>query len=130
MLAALDLFAGAGGFSLGLRKAGINVVGAIELDRFAAETYRTNFPGATVYEVALETRSSRWLKTKFSGVDIIAGGPPCQGFSVAGPSQYRILDARNSLVLEMARVIKVIRQSLPSWKTSRAFCPEKSARRD
>jgi len=109
MLAALDLFAGAGGFSLGLRKAGINVVGAIELDRFAAETYRTNFPGATVYEVALETRSSRWLKTKFSGVDIIAGGPPCQGFSVAGPSQYRILDARNSLVLEMARVIKVIR---------------------
>jgi len=129
MLAALDLFAGAGGFSLGLRKAGINVVGAIELDRFAAETYRTNFPGATVYEVALETRSSRWLKTKFSGVDIIAGGPPCQGFSVAGPVSIV------SWTKELSRSRNGTRhQSHPPkfavWKTSRAFCPEKSARRD
>lgn len=109
MTSALDLFAGAGGFSLGLETAGVKVVGAIENDRFAVETYRTNFPETPTHQRSLESCSDSWLKKNFSGVEIVAGGPPCQGFSVAGPSQYGRLDPRNSLVLEMARTVTALR---------------------
>lgn len=109
MNSALDLFAGAGGFSLGLESAGVDVVGAIELDRFAVETYRANFPDTPVCQERLEDCSDEWLKARFSGVGIVAGGPPCQGFSVAGPTQYGRLDPRNSLVLEMARCVIALR---------------------
>ncbi len=109
MKSALDLFAGAGGFSLGLKEAGIHVAGAIEVDRFACETYRANFSRTPVHQRSLESCSNEWLKGNFSGVDIVAGGPPCQGFSVAGPTQYGLLDPRNSLILDMARAISVLR---------------------
>jgi len=105
MLSALDLFAGAGGLSLGLKAASIKVEGAIETDRFASATYQLNFPQTFVAKRKIEECSSRWLKSKFSGIDLVAGGPPCQGFSVAGPSQYGEIDDRNALVLQMARVV-------------------------
>lgn len=109
MLSALDLFAGAGGLSYGLREAGFRIAGAIEMDRFAAQTYRANFPDHALYQKSITDCNPRWLKREFSGIDLIAGGPPCQGFSVAGASQYRRLDARNNLILEMGRVVAVLR---------------------
>jgi len=48
-MTSLDLFAGAGGMTLGFKDAGIRSIGAIEIDRFAAETFRHNFPGVPVY---------------------------------------------------------------------------------
>jgi DNA (cytosine-5)-methyltransferase 1 len=84
-------------------------VGAIELDRFAAQTYRRNFPTHSIHERSVTECSDRWLKSKFSGVDVVVGGPPCQGFSVAGPAQYGQIDRRNALVLEMARVVRSLR---------------------
>lgn len=53
--------------------------------------------------------SEEEIKERFLGVDIIDGGPPCQGFSVAGPSQYGIIDKRNTLIMEFYRFIKVLR---------------------
>lgn len=108
MTAFLDLFAGAGGFSWGLHAAGWTGVGAVEADRFAAKTYRRNLPSTTLFEQGVESCSDGWLRDRFAGVDAVVGGPPCQGFSVAGPRQYGRVDPRNSLILQMARVASVL----------------------
>jgi DNA (cytosine-5)-methyltransferase 1 len=82
-LRAMDLFAGAGGLSLGLHKAGWNVITAIEYDKQATITYKQNFPQTTVIcsDICVVD-----LK-QFQGIDLLAGGPPCQPFSVAGKQQ-------------------------------------------
>lgn len=105
----LDLFAGAGGLTLGFQRAGIKAIGAIEVDRFAAETFSYNFPEIPIYCRDIHSFSEEEIKKRFLGVDIIDGGPPCQGFSVAGPSQYGIIDKRNTLIMEFYRFIKVLR---------------------
>ena len=105
----LDLFAGAGGLTLGFQRAGIKAIGAIEVDRFAAETFSYNFPEIPSYCRDIHSFSEEEIKERFLGVDIIDGGPPCQGFSVAGPSQYGIIDKRNTLIMEFYRFIKVLR---------------------
>lgn len=108
-MTSLDLFAGAGGMTLGFKKAGIKSIGAIEVDRFAAETFAYNFPEIPIYNRDIYSFDEREIKELFSGVDIIAGGPPCQGFSVAGPSQYGIIDKRNTLIMEFFRFIKILK---------------------
>lgn len=105
----LDLFAGAGGMTLGFQNAGITSIGAIELDRFAAETFAYNFPNVPIYNRDISSFSEDEIKRLFSGVDIIAGGPPCQGFSVAGPSQYGIIDKRNTLIMEFYRFVSILK---------------------
>lgn len=105
----LDLFAGAGGMTLGFKRAGIRSIGAIEVDRFAAETFAYNFPEIPIYHRDIYSFSDEEILQKFSGVDIVAGGPPCQGFSVAGPSQYGIIDQRNTLIMEFYRFIKILK---------------------
>lgn len=105
----LDLFAGAGGMTLGFKAAGIHSIGAIELDRFAAETFHYNFPEIPIYQRDIHSFSNEEIKEKFKDVDIVAGGPPCQGFSVAGPTQYGIIDKRNTLIMEFFRFITVLK---------------------
>lgn len=108
-MTSLDLFAGAGGMTLGFKLAGIKSIGAVEVDRFAAETFRHNFPEIPMYQRDVYSFSDEEIKSKFAGVDIVAGGPPCQGFSVAGPTQYGIIDKRNTLIMEFFRFVKVLR---------------------
>ena len=108
-MTSLDLFAGAGGMTLGFKEAGIISIGAIEVDRFAAETFSKNFPEIPMYNRDIYSFDNDEIKQKFSGVDIICGGPPCQGFSVAGPSQYGIIDKRNTLIMEFFRFINVLK---------------------
>ena len=105
----LDLFSGAGGITLGFKNAGIQSIGAIEIDRFAAETFRHNFPDIPLYNRDIYSFTDEEVKNLFSDVDIIVGGPPCQGFSVAGPTQYGIIDKRNTLIMEFFRFINVLR---------------------
>lgn len=105
----LDLFAGAGGLTLGLENAGLKTVAAIELDRFAVETYKANFPDVDVYMKSVRDFSNQEILEKFSGIDVLVGGPPCQGFSVAGPSQYGLVDERNDLLLESIRFVEVLK---------------------
>lgn len=149
---AVDLFAGAGGFSLGLMRAGFDVVLANEFSVDPEWTYRSNllphtiegFPAAPTErtrasirkyrsearEALMERRggkylqsgdhmrggdirealSTSWLRTWKRGhqeIDLLVGGPPCQGFSSAGKRDST--DERNSLVKEMLRVALVIR---------------------
>lgn len=99
----VDLFAGAGGMSLGLKMAGFSVVGAVENDLDACATHETNFPGVDLW--AGDIRHVDW--GRWRGVDVIAGGPPCQPFSVAGP-QMGSNDIRD-MVPEFIRAVREVR---------------------
>jgi len=112
MITSLDLFAGAGGLTLGLKRSGIHSIGAIEIDRFASETFRLNFPEIPQYHRDIYSFSDEEIRERFAGVNMIVGGPPCQGFSVAGPSQYGKIDKRNTLIMEFFRFISVLQPDL------------------
>ncbi|BET10749.1 DNA cytosine methyltransferase [Pandoraea sputorum] len=103
----IDLFAGAGGLSLGLKKAGWKTVAAAEYDRAACETYRRNFDGVNVLEGDVRGVDWRGFRGK---IDLVAGGPPCQPFSVAG-NQLAHEDDRDMLP-EFVRAIREIRPQL------------------
>ncbi|MFN6983174.1 MAG: DNA cytosine methyltransferase, partial [Brevundimonas sp.] len=79
-ITAIDLFSGAGGLSLGLEAAGIESVCAVEIMKDAAATYAAAFPNATVHNGDIAEVNFR----AYRGVDIVAGGPPCQPFSIGG----------------------------------------------
>jgi len=106
----LDLFSGCGGLSLGLARAGFDVVAANEIDQWAADTHRHNHPNVELIQSDIRSIQSEYLKEKFFGkIDLVAGGPPCQGFSVSGKRQYGHIKEQNSLVEEYMRVIAAIR---------------------
>lgn len=99
----IDLFAGAGGLSLGLKAAGFEAVAAVERDPDAAASYRANVPcGETIEGDAREVAFHR-----FAGIDLVAGGPPCQPFSIGGLRRGRG-DARD-LLPEFVRAVREIR---------------------
>lgn len=102
MATAIDLFAGAGGLSLGLEAAGIEALFAVEIVPDAVATYRATFPGAQVNAADIrEVDFRRW-----AGVDVVAGGPPCQPFSVGGLRLGRD-DARDFLPEFVRAVLEV-----------------------
>jgi len=109
----LDLFAGCGGLSNGLVQAGIQVRWANELDGHAAETYRQSHPGCNVFEEDVNLLYRRMLDgdkdlPQPGEVDLVAGGPPCQGFS--GYNRHRnVEDPRNSLVESFLDVVEHIK---------------------
>ena len=82
---AIDLFCGCGGLTLGLKQAGFEVIGAVDNDSLAVETYKANHPEVYVWEediCALTTlKAKRKLGIKKGELDLLAGCPPCQGFS-------------------------------------------------
>lgn len=98
---ALSLFSGCGGFCEGMHRAGFRVATAVELDRFACETYRLNFPTTKLYEGDVETFNSlsrEELQREGHDLDdlsLIFGGPPCQGYSQIGTRDLD--DPRNQL---------------------------------
>lgn len=104
---AVDLFAGAGGLSLGLESAGINVVLANEIMSDFAATYRENHPGTNVVNADIHDVDFGAVISKIGygkGVDLVCGGPPCQGFSTVGKKDRR--DPRNSLFYEFLRAVR------------------------
>lgn len=82
LLSGLSLFSGAGGMDIGFIHAGVEVVSANDIDRDACLTYEANHPGGIIKcgDINQNLTDIR----RFEGVDIVFGGPPCQGFSVAG----------------------------------------------
>lgn len=103
----IDLFAGAGGLSLGLKMAGWRTLLGSDYDQHACATYRRNFPGVDVVEG--DIREVDWTSLR-GKVDLVAGGPPCQPFSVAG-NQKAHEDERDMLP-EFVRAVREIRPKL------------------
>ena len=105
----LDLFAGAGGFSLGFLEAGYDVVGGIELDKWASDTFALNHPKAKTLCQDLSAYEDDDVLSAFgSDVDVVIGGPPCQGFSICNKFNGDPKDPRNSLFMEFVRVARLI----------------------
>ena len=102
----LDTFAGAGGFSLGFEQTGnFEVIGAIELDEWAADTFKHNHRNSVVLVGDISKYDKSFLLETFKGKpDIILGGPPCQGFSIANKKAGDPNDPRNSLFKEFVRM--------------------------
>lgn len=105
----LDLFAGIGGFRLGMERAGHKCVGYCEIDKFARMSYQAihDTKGEIDYKDITEVTNEEFRKLKGT-VDIICGGFPCQAFSIAG-KQLGFEDARGTLFYEIARAAKEIK---------------------
>lgn len=119
-----DLFAGAGGLTEGFRRAGFTPVAAVEFDRWAAQTYAANFGdhvlACPIEDVRVERKGGRliWAGRGVDGkptefetpeIDVLVGGPPCQGFSPLGRmNDWDFDDPRNKLWKHYVRVLDVL----------------------
>lgn len=130
---AIDLFCGCGGLTLGLKQAGFEVIGAVDNDSLAVETYKVNHPEVYVWEedicalTALKVK--RKLGIKKGELDLLAGCPPCQGFSTIRTLNggKRVRDGRNKLILEFQRFVEellpkaVMMENVPGLRKNGRF---------
>lgn len=109
----LDLFAGIGGFRMGLESLGHECVGFCEIDKFARKSYKAIYD--TEGEIELhditQVTNEEWRKLRGT-VDIICGGFPCQAFSIAGKRKGFLDETRGTLFFEIARAAKEIKPPL------------------
>ena len=107
-LTAADLFAGAGGLTVGFEEAGFRSVFFNEIDRQAAATYQLNFPGAVPFVCPIQDLNVRRIRRECSirpdSLDVVVGGPPCQGFSINAPVRADS-DPRNHLFRHYIRLV-------------------------
>jgi DNA (cytosine-5)-methyltransferase 1 len=129
---AIDLFSGCGGLTLGLKQAGFRVVGAIEIDPLAVETYKANHERVVIWEKDISKITAvevmRRLKIQRGQLDLLAGCPPCQGFSTLTTLNGRIgQDKKNDLVFEFLRFVRAMRpkaimlENVPKLAKNRRF---------
>lgn len=120
----VDLFAGAGGMSLGFSQAGFSVVAGIDNWDSALECYRINFPTHKTFKMDLQNWKSVVDNLKKIPVDLIMGGPPCQDFSEAG---NQVEGDRANLTRNFARIIAKLRpkyfvmENVPRAQISEAY---------
>lgn len=109
----IDLFAGAGGMSLGFEQAGFDIVAAVEIDPIHAAVHKFNFPTCAVIPQSVTGLSGAKIRDKAGigrrKVDVVFGGAPCQGFSMIG--QRALDDPRNSLVKDFVRIVDELEAS-------------------
>ena len=103
----IDLFSGCGGLALGFKWAGYKTLLASDVDDNCEKTYTHNFPGVPFLKGDLRTITTKKLKNVVSdSVDVVIGGPPCQGFSLANKNRNKVKDdPRNELFYEFVRVV-------------------------
>ena len=108
----IDLFSGAGGLSVGLEMAGFKPIAAIEINPQFAETYKVNHKATEVFVGDVKTVSSRNLKNRIGvkpgEISIVAGGPPCQGFSINAPTRT-LDDQRNHLFKDFLDIVSELK---------------------
>lgn len=116
-LIGIDLFAGAGGLSLGFEDAGFSIIYALEKDKYATETYIQNRNGRTTVDV-MDIHSIKpgeilsRLELQAGDLDIVLGGPPCQGFSIANMQTRNMENPMNHLVFSYWEFVKEL---MPKW---------------
>lgn len=108
---AIDLFCGAGGMSLGFEQAGFDVVAAFDRQEFNIATHILNFPNTRAFVRDLSRLDGcelrKLARVGRRNIDVVFGGPPCQGFSVGG--RRDLADPRNQLVYHFARLVRQLR---------------------
>ncbi|WP_258111679.1 DNA cytosine methyltransferase [Alicyclobacillus sp. SP_1] len=109
---AIDLFAGCGGLSEGIRTAGFDVLAAVEINEFAVEAYRINHTHTSLFRKDIRTLDPEDIKDVLDGrtLHLLAGCPPCQGFSSIRRLNRKapVDDDRNDLILEYLRFVKAL----------------------
>jgi DNA (cytosine-5)-methyltransferase 1 len=107
----VDLFAGAGGLSLGFEQAGFDVLAAVEYDPIHAATHEFNFPDCDTICRSVADISGDYIRSRSkigkSEIDVVFGGAPCQGFSMIG--KRALEDPRNHLVYHFVRVVSELK---------------------
>lgn len=107
----IDLFCGAGGFSLGAHQAGLSVIASVDIDPKLTSSYIKNFPNAKLVIADISTLGIDTLLkdvgVSSTEIDGIVGGPPCQGFSTIGKRNLR--DPRNALLRHFFRIVAGIK---------------------
>jgi DNA (cytosine-5)-methyltransferase 1 len=115
---AVDFFSGAGGLTIALKGAGFNVLFSNEISEKFAKTHEYNFPDIPLVNRDIRDLQAKDLSrfTKNASVDVVVGGPPCQGFSVFGKRRFvntkgydPKTDPRNFLVYEYIRMVKMLK---------------------
>ncbi len=112
MRTAFDVFSGCGGLTLGLRQAGFRVVGAVDLDHLAVAAYRSNHEGVATWCRDVRDLDGRTIRERLAlmkgQLDLLAGCPPCQGFSTLRTlnGAREVGDKRNDLVFEFLRLVR------------------------
>ena len=111
-LTAIDLFCGAGGLTEGLKQAGFNVIAGVEINNLAAQTYKLNHKDSFCIENDIKNISIEYLLNTLNlhvgELDLLAGCPPCQGFSTLRTRKKTISmsDDRNDLIFEFLRLVE------------------------
>lgn len=102
----IDLFAGVGGMSQGFISQGFEVEFAIEYDKQIAKSYKLNHPNTIVYDEDISKIDLEKLKKRHSSIDVVIGGPPCQGFSQKG-KRMNLNDERNYLFKKFIETVEI-----------------------
>jgi DNA (cytosine-5)-methyltransferase 1 len=111
-LRAIDLFSGAGGLTEGLKLAGFRVIGAVEVEEVARKTYEANHSEVKcIWDDIREVSGTEIMKKlglRRGELDLLAGCPPCQGFSTIRTKRQKVSveDARNNLIFEFLRLVE------------------------
>ena len=108
----IDLFCGAGGFSHGFDEQGFKNIFSNDCEDSFCSTYKANFPKHNLIQKKIENLSSKEILdlTKKKKIDVVVGGPPCQGFSIAGNIGRKFInDSRNYLFKEFIRVVSIVK---------------------
>ena len=113
----ISLFSGAGGLDIGFKKAGFKIVWANDFDKDACQTYTTNIGSHIVCGDINDYKSE--LFSKFKNIDAVIGGPPCQGFSVAGKMDPN--DPRSQHVWSFVEIVKKLKPKVFVMENVRAL---------
>lgn len=111
---AVDLFCGCGGLTVGLKRAGFRVLGTVDVDPLSVKTYKANHRDVTLWEKDIRELDPQELLDALGlekgGLDLLAGCPPCQGFSTMRTLNGALLvdDPRNDLLLEFERFVEAL----------------------
>ena len=111
---AVDLFCGCGGLTVGLKRAGFRVLGAVDVDPLSVKTYKANHRDVTLWEKDIRELDPQELLDALGlekgGLDLLAGCPPCQGFSTMRTLNGALMvdDPRNDLLLEFERFVEAL----------------------
>ncbi len=123
----IDLFSGCGGFSKGLEMAGHRCILGVDFEPHAIKSFELNHPQATglCMDISKLTRAELKKHIDLTKIDMVVGGPPCQGFSTVGRGE--VTDTRNKLFMEFVRIVKLVSPKVILFENVTGILAKKNA---